>query len=166
MIQRRSNILCLFVFGVAFGFAPPAHAQGLGGYGATSSMAPYGMGGSGQIIPYGGSLRGFMPSRMSGGGTGLSFSSRNSSMIGTARSSFRLSSMSGEMSSSFGAMGRNFGSRALMSASPSSSGLGGGMNRAMDSVRESVTPPNFGYPFYQPPYLLGTSPVFAGMPSM
>ena len=53
-----------------------------------------------------------------------------------------------------------------MGASLSTSGLGGGMNRAMDTGRESVMPPNFGYPFYQPPSLLGPSSSFMGMSSM
>ena len=50
-----------------------AQGPGLGGYGTSSSMAPESMGGTGPIIPYGGSLSGFMPYRMSGGGSGLSF---------------------------------------------------------------------------------------------
>ena len=44
--------------------------------------------------------------------------------------------------------------------------LGSGMNRAMDTGRDSVMPPNFGYPFYQPPSLLGPSSAFMGMSSM
>ena len=53
---------------------PPARAQsvGLGGYGAMTAAASASMGG-GAIIPYGGSLSGFMPVRMGGGSMGLSF---------------------------------------------------------------------------------------------
>ena len=86
----------------------PVQGPGLGGYGASSSMAPAGMGASGPIIPYGGSLSGFMPSRMGGGGTGLSFSSRNSSMIGAGRGSFRLSAIGREMSMSSGGVRAEF----------------------------------------------------------
>ena len=55
----------------------PALAQGpgLGGYGASASMMSSGTGASGPIIPYGGSLSGFMPYRMPAAGNGLSFSS-------------------------------------------------------------------------------------------
>jgi hypothetical protein len=146
----------------------PACAQspGLGGYGAMSQMAPASMGTGGPVIPYGGGLSGFMPSRMGGGGTGLSFSSRNSSMLGAAQSSFRLSSLSNEMSMPSVRFGQRLGGRAGMGGSLSTSGLGGGMNRAMEMRRESVTPPNFGYPFYQPPSLFGPSSTFMGMSSM
>ena len=107
MIPRTGRWTCLLMFAGACAFAPrPALAQapGLGGYGASSSMTPAAWAASGPIIPYGGSLSGFMPSRMGGGGSGLSFSSRNSSMIGAARSSFRLSSITSEMSMPSGAL--------------------------------------------------------------
>jgi hypothetical protein len=156
-------VIAIFCFG-----PPPACAQGLalGGYGAMSPMAPTSMSTSGPIIPYGGSMSGFMPSRMGGGGTGLSFSFRNSSMIGPARSSLRLSTISREMSMPSGRSGQSFGARDGMGTSLSTYGLGGGINRAMDMGRVSVMPPNFGYPFYQPPSLLGPSSAFMGMSSM
>src|SRR5262249_24124796 len=114
-----------------------------------------------------GSLSGFMPSRMGGGGTGLSFSARNSSMIGSARSSFRLSSMSSEISMpSQGRFGQRFGGGDGMGASPSTTGLFGGMNRTIEAVRDGVMPPSLGYPFYQPAGLLGPSSPFMGMSSM
>jgi hypothetical protein len=169
MMRRRQLGPCLLMFAGACAFAPiPVLAQGpgLSGYGASSSMATAGTGASGPIIPYGGSMSGFMPSRMGGGGTGLSFSARNSSMIGAARSPFRLSTISREMSMSSGGLGRYVGDRAGIGKSLSSSGIGGGMNRAMDTRSESVMPPNFGYPFYQPPSLLGASTSFMGMPSI
>jgi hypothetical protein len=146
----------------------PACAQslGLGGYGAMTQMSPASMTASGPITPYSGSMSGFMPSRMGGGGTGLSFSSRNPSIAGALRSSFRLSSMNREMSMPSGRFGQSFGARDGIGTSLSTFGLGGGMNRVMDMGRESVMPPNFGYPFYQPPSLLGPSSAFMGMPSM
>jgi hypothetical protein len=53
-----------------------------------------------------------------------------------------------------------------MGTSLSTRGLGGAMNRAMDTPSEGVMPPNFGYPFYQPPSLFGPSTSFMGMSSM
>jgi hypothetical protein len=129
-------------------------------------MAPGGMSAGGPIIPYGGSMSGFMPSRMGGGGTGLSFSSRNSSMVGASRSAFRLSSMNREMAIPSGGFGQNIGGRTGIGASLSKYGFGSGMNRTMDTGRESVMPPSFGYPFYQPPSPLGPSSAFMGMSSM
>src|ERR1017187_10646569 len=89
---RESFVLVAVVWCVG---SQPAKAQslGLGGYGAMTYTAPAGMGAGGPIIPYGGSLSGFMPYRMGATGTGVSFRSRNSSAIGSARSSFRLSSI-------------------------------------------------------------------------
>ena len=72
-------------------------------------MAPAAMGGSGLIIPYGGNLSGFMPSRMGERGSGLSFSSRNSSMIGDPRSPFRLSPMNAGMPMSSLSFGKSRG---------------------------------------------------------
>ncbi len=156
-------ILALAGFG-AFG-PRPAQAQtpGLGGYGASSSMSQAAMGGSAPIIPYGGGLSGFMPYRMGGGGTGLSFPVRNSSTIGLGRSSFRLSSMSREMSMPRGLLGE--GIERGMRGSLRSPIFGRGMDRSMNAAGQSVMPPDFGYPFYQPS-LLGSSTAFTGMPSM
>jgi hypothetical protein len=141
-----------------------AQGQSLGGYGAASSMAQAGMGSAGPIIPYGGGLSGFMPYRMGERATGLSFSSRTSSMIGAGRSSFRLSAMSDGMSMSFSGSRQSLG-RGL-GGSLFSPGLGAGMSRSMDAGSQSVMPPNFGYPFYQPPSLLPLSPAGMGMSSM
>ena len=149
------------------GFQPAkAQSPGLGGYGAMTQTAPSSISTSGLVIPYGGSMSGFMPARMGGGGMGLSFTSRNSPMIGAPRSSFRLSAISRDMSMSPGGFGQKPGGRAGMGASLSTNGLGAGMNRAMDSGSNSVMPPNFGYPFYQPPTLLGPTSAFMGMSSM
>ena len=141
-----------------------AQAAGLGGFGASSSMAPAAMGGSGLIIPYGGNLSGFMPSRMGERGSGLSFSSRNSSMIGDPRSPFRLSPMNAGMPMSSLSFGKSRGYGA--GGSLFSPAMGGGAGRAMDSGRQGVMPPDFGYPFYQPPGLLPLSSATMGMPSM
>ncbi len=128
--------------------------------------SPASMGAGGTIIPYGGSLSGFMPYRMGGGGTGISFGARNSSVMGSARAPFRLSPISGGMSMSAAAFGQNAGNRGGSSGPLSTSGrmgLGGAMNRSMGSGATSVMPPSFGYPFYQPPSLLGSSVSFMGM---
>jgi hypothetical protein len=167
MVRRQGPLACVLMFAGAFGSGAlpvQAQAQSLGGYGGSSSMATSGMGSSGQIIPYGGSLSGFMPYRMGGGGSGTSFAARNSSALGLTRSSFRLSSMNREMSMPRAAFGESLGRRAGGALfSPAS---GGGMNRMMDTSRDSVMPPYFGYPFYQPPSLLGSSSAFMGMSSM
>ena len=144
-----------------------AQGLGLGGYGAMSGAAPAGMGATAPIIPYGGSLSGFMPYRMGGGG--LTFGTRNSSAIGSGRSSFRMSSLVGGMPMSTAAFGRgaNTPTAAIGSLrAPGLMDLGGGMSRSMSRDEKSVMPPSFGYPFYQPPSLLGTSTSFLGMSSM
>ncbi len=164
---------CLVFVVVAGCFGtPPADAQslGLGGYGGMTDTAPASMGSGGPIIPYGGSLGGFMPYRMGGGGAGISFGRRNSSATGSGRTSFRLSPIAGGMPmSATTAFGRNAGGGAGFNGPFFSSGglgLGGGMNRSMGLDKGSVMPPSFGYPFYQPPSLLGPSSPFMGMSSM
>ena len=151
---------------------PSAWAQGpgsrstLGGYGATQSNSMASMGGGSPIIPYAGNFGGFMPYRM-GGGSSLSFSSRGTSAMGSARTSFSLSPMTGGMTSMSGGMGQGFGAR---SRSLSSFGLQGGMGLG-DGMRQqmpgagsmSVMPPSFAYPFYQPPSLLTPSSLSEGM---
>jgi len=139
----------------------------LGGYGAASSGSFAGMGSSGPIIPYAGNFGGFMPYRM-GGGASLSLSTRGTSVMGSARSSFSLSPMSGGMSwRSAGMIGQGLGTGTR------SFGSGGGIG-SMEGMRPrtagggniSVMPPSFDYPFYQPPSLLGPFSTGAGMSSM
>ncbi len=166
VIQQQGLRACVLMFAAASFLGSPiarAQAPGLGGYGASSSMPQAAMGGSAPIIPYGGSLSGFMPYRMGGGGSGLSFPVRNSSTIGLGRSSFRLSSMSREMGMPRGPFGE--GIERGMSGSLLSPIFGRGMDRSMNGAGQSVMPPDFGYPFYQPS-LLGSSTAFTGMPSM
>jgi hypothetical protein len=150
--------------------ARSAGAQGLsisgslGGYGAASSGSLAAMSGSSSpIIPYAGSFGGFMPYRMGGGG-GLSFSSRNVSVMDSRRASFSLAPISGRMSSTTGGMRQG-----LITGAQSfrGMGLGSGMSR-QSSGRESmrVMPPSFGYPFYQPPSLVEPLSTGAGMSSM
>jgi hypothetical protein len=127
-------------------------------------MAPDRMGGSGPIIPYGGRLSGFMPYRMGDAASGLSFSSRNSSAIGTGRSSFRLSSMTAGIPMSPSAFGQSLGRREV--GSLFSTEIGGGMGRTMETGRAGVMPPNFGYPFYQPPSPLPVSSAAIGSSPM
>ena len=90
--------------------------------------------------------------------------------IRTLRSSFGLSSMSSAMPmSSSAASAKATGLAARLGTSVISSGfqrLSPGMSGSMSSQSESVMPPNFGYPFYQPPSLLSSSWSFMGMSSM
>jgi hypothetical protein len=156
--------------------ARAAEAQGmstpgsLGGYGAASSGSFAGMGGSGAIIPYAGNFGGFMPYRMGGGGS-LSLSTRGTAVMGSPRTSFSLSPMSSGMSSRSGGVmspGMATGIRSLGSFGMEG-GIGstGGMRpRIAGGGNTSVMPPSFGYPFYQPPSLLGPFSTGAGMPSM
>jgi hypothetical protein len=119
-----------------------------------------GMTGGGPIIPYAGNFGGFMPYRM-GGGSSLSFSSRGTSAIGSTRTSFSLSPMTGRMTSMPGGTGQSFGTGTRgfsFFGSQSGMGLGGGMRREMPGMGGmGVMPPSFGYPFYQPPSLLTPS---------
>ena len=160
----RAFIAVVLLVGVGMVAGPPsACAQGLstarslGGYGATTSNSMAGMGGP--IIPYAGNFGGFMPYRMGGGS--LSFSSRGTSSMGSARTSFTLTPMTGGMTSMSGAMGQGLGARPRTSSSFGSQGgigLGGGMRQEMPGAgRMSVMPPSFAYPFYQPPSLLTPS---------
>jgi hypothetical protein len=143
----------------------------LGGYGAMaggsgtlmsggSNVA--GMGGS-TVIPFGGRFGAGMPSGMGGGG-GLSFQPRPSSTMSGTRTSFTIGPMGGGMSE---VMGQGSGRRPLVLPNLGSSGvsgLGGGMRRQIPTARGmGVMPPNFGYPFRQPPSLLTPSFSSAGM---
>jgi hypothetical protein len=131
------------------------------------------MGMGGPVLPYAGRFGGFMPYRMGGGsGSSLSFQPRGDSGMITNRTSFRLSSMSGSMSFTGGmsSMSSGMGS-ALGSGSGALSGfgssggmgLGGGMSSMPGGRGLGVMPPSFGYPFRQPPSLLGPSSGGAGM---
>jgi hypothetical protein len=139
-----------------------AHAQSLG---AGSSLGGYGGSMSGRfdsaiemgtpVIPYAGKFAGFMPYRMGGGGTGsLSFRSRESAQLGSMRTSFSLSSMSGGMKMESGAALRPISSFGR----PGGTGLGGGMQPSMSGTLDmGVMPPSFAYPFRQPPSLVAPS---------
>ena len=151
--------------------APPAWAQNagsgssLGGYGATPSGSMASMGGDSPIIPYAGNFGGFMPYRMAGGSS-LSFSSRGTSAMGSARTSFSLSPMGRGMTSLPGGMGQGSGGgvRGFSSfGSPGGMAPGGMRQQGPGAGSMSVMPPSFGYPFYQPPSLLGPSSTGAGM---
>jgi hypothetical protein len=148
--------------------APGAYAQNtsssrsLGGYGATATVPMASMGSSSPVIPYAGSFGGFMPYRMaSGTSSPVSFSARGSSVLESTRTSFRLSPMSSGMGMGSGSgpgLLAPLGSRGAM-------GLGGGvMSQPMSGgSTSSVMPPNFGYPFYQPPSLISPVSPGAGM---
>lgn len=138
----------------------PGSPGSLGGYGAAPVYSNPGMGGGGSgsmVIPYGGMFEGFMPSRM-GGGNSLAFRSRSSAAMGSARTSFSLSPLSGGMGQNRGArMSSAFGARGGMR-------LGGGMGqRTTGPGGVGVMPPSFGYPFRQPPSLVPSATPGAGM---
>lgn len=140
------RLVLVGIFTLALG-ATSARAQGsLGGYGGSMSSFDSGMGSSGPIIPYAGHYGGFMPSRMSGSSS-LAFTSRGMSSVGSPRTSFRLSTMSGRMPSTGSGMSGGPGGGGGMGQMPKSSGMG-------------VMPPSFAYPFRQPPSLF--APLVSG----
>jgi hypothetical protein len=149
---------------------PPACAQGyggsgtLGGYGAAVSGSSLGMSDrTPLVIPYGGQFGGFMPSRMGGGST-LSFRSRPDAAMGSGRTTFSLSPLSGGMSSmNAGADRYRPGARATSRfGSRGATGLGG-MRRMPGPGSTSVMPPSIGYPFRQPPSVTSPSSSASGM---
>lgn len=138
----------------------PGSSGSLGGYGAAPVYSNPGMGGGGSgpmVIPYGGMFEGFMPSRMDGGSS-LAFRSRQSAAMGSARTSFTLSPLSG-------GMGQNRGTRmAPPFGAPGGMRVGSGMGqRSPGQGGMGVMPPSFGYPFRQPPSLVPSSTPGAGM---
>ena len=143
--------------------ASSASAQGpgpigsLGGYGRSMTDTGAGMGMSGPIIPYAGKFGGFMPYRMEGSAS-LSFQSRGASAMGSNRTSFSLSPMSGGMPSMSGGIGKGLGT-----GFQGSRGLDGGMQPMSGPRSMGVMPPSFGYPFRQPPSLLLPSSSGTGM---
>jgi hypothetical protein len=148
---------------------PGAHGQivstsrSLGGYGAASTSAMASMGSSSPMIPYAGSFGGFMPYRMSsGGGSGLSFSTRSSSVMDSSRTSFSLAPMSNGTGT--GLAPRTMSPRPFSSQGQRGFGGGGLMGQPMGGAgNSSVMPPNFGYPFYQPPSLVLPASSASGM---
>jgi hypothetical protein len=166
-LWRFSSLVLLA--GSAWGIGIP-QAQGqsigtsrsLGGYGASPSSPMASMGSSSLMIPYAGSFGGFMPYRMAAGvSSPLSFAPRGSSVLRSTRTSFRLSPMSS-------GMGMDSGLGSGLFAPLRSQGamrLGGGlMNQPMaGDSKTSVMPPNFGYPFYQPPSLFSPVSTTSGM---
>jgi hypothetical protein len=140
------------------GGSPGALAQragagmSLGGYGASSTAVLAARGSGGPMIPYAGTFGGFMPYRMGGAGSSsLSFSGRTGSEMPSSRTSVRLAPLSD-------GMGTGMAPRAGMSDRLASQGSTG-MKRMPTSSRDfmkgtdtrTVMPPDFGYPFYQPP---------------
>src|SRR4051794_16394403 len=129
---------------LAQGFGP---SGSLGGYGQSPGLTSSAM--NGGFIPYAGRFGGFMPYR-SGGGDTLSFQTRSSPPMSSARSSFSLSGAGG--------MGQDFGTRNRLSnpmGSPGGMRLGGGMGgRSRGAGGMGVMPPRIGYPFREPPSLV------------
>jgi hypothetical protein len=96
-----------------------------------------------------------MPGR-TGGGVTLGFRTRSNGAMGPGRSPFSFSSMPDSMETTRGSRTRS------MPALGGGMGLGS-MPRPLAPTRMSVMPPSFGYPFRQPPSLLGPSAAGAGM---
>ena len=169
-VDSRVSLLGALIIVGNMGFgASTAQAQGtgssgsLGGYGAIMSGASTSMGNAN--IPYAGAFSGFMPFRMGGGGN-LSFQTRGNSAMGSNRTSFSLmSTMSGGKGAGFGS-DSGFGSNSGSLSAGSGMGIGMGMSVGQGIGRSrspGVMPPSFGYPFRQPPSLLGSS---SGAPGM
>jgi hypothetical protein len=148
--------------------APGAHAQStssvrsLGGYGATATSSMASQGSNSPMIPYAGSFGGFMPYRMAGGASSpVSFSARGSSMLESGRTSLRLSPISRGMGMGVGPSNELFAPLGSAGAMRFGGGL---MNQPMGGdSKTSVMPPNFGYPFYQPPSLFAPVSPTSGM---
>ncbi len=142
----------------------------LGGYGANWNSSFGGMGAAGPIIPYTGHFAGFMPFRMGAAGSTLAFTPTNARALGSERVLFRLPSMESGLSSMSGGMGQGSGGRMRWPRSPAVPGLTDWRDQmglpASTRGGSRVAPPDFGYPFYQPGGLLGTSSLATGMPSM
>ena len=170
----QKTLACACAVGGCYFSTSLATAQGygavgsLGGYGAASSYISSSMSSGGSmVIPYGGMFEGFMPSRM-GGGAALAFRPRSTANMGSSRTSFSLSPMSGGgMSSMSGGMGRGLGSRIRSTATfaplGGGAGPGGGMGRMSGMGRPGVMPPRIGYPFREPPSLVSPSTTTTGM---
>ncbi len=127
-----------------------ASAQGLGGYGGTMSAPGVGT----MLIPYGGSSEGFLPNRMEMGAP-LQFQSRPSPMLSVGRKEFRLSSRPG----------LSLGRSRSMVGFDGGPVLLGGRGRPQSRAATGVMAPRMGYPFREPPSLVG--PPLGGMgPSM
>ena len=141
-----------------------AQGPGLGGYGASSSMAAAGMGASGPIIPYGGSLSGFHA--LSNGRRRHRANVLFPEFVDDRGGSKLVPPIVDESQHVDVVRSDRRWPRATTRGSLFSPRLGAGMNRSMDIGSESVMPPNFGYPFYQPPSLLSPSSAFMGMSSM
>jgi hypothetical protein len=123
------------------------------------------MGLGGTAIPYAGKFGGFMPYRMGGGST-LSFQPRGDSPLGSNRTTFSLSPMSGGMTTMSGGGGRGPGAGSSLFSTfgaDSLMGPGGGMPSTSGTRRMGVMPPSFGYPFRQPPSLGSPAPAGSGM---
>jgi hypothetical protein len=129
--------------------------RSLGGYGAMTAAGP-GMAMSGPAIPYAGRFGGFMPYRMGGSGS-LAFPARGNAPVGSGRTSFSLSPMSG-------GMGSGMGSRVFTSPGATGSiGSTGGMSSMSGMGSPGVMPPSFAYPFRQPPSLVPAATSAMGM---
>lgn len=121
----------------------------LGGYGGSAGALLDDMAMSTPALPYAGRFGGFMPARMGGGS--LSFQTRGASSLGSLRAPFTLAPRTSGMSSMSLAApaGMGAGMLAPSSLSGPSAMSPGLMSRPMPG--SGVMPPNFGYPFYQPP---------------
>ena len=141
----RAIALGLIMAAFLVGALPLARAQdsSLAGYGGSASMMERASPG----LPYSGSYGGFMPFRMrENERSGLGFLSRPSRLGNTSGRPFRLSDSGG------------------MRRKPLFSSFGNAMKTPSEGASMSVMPPNFGYPFRQPPSLADPGSASLGMP--
>jgi hypothetical protein len=144
----------------------------LGGYGAmtgtsaasmgggTSIVDPSGMGGNVVVPVARGSVPAMSPSMR---GAGLSFRSRSSAALYSARPSFTLDSMRRGMPGMAGGMSTRRPFELQSGTFTGGMGLGGGMRRGPASKGMGVMPPRIGSPFRQPPSLVTPAGPGAGM---
>jgi hypothetical protein len=139
----------------------------LGGFGA-SATGSMGTGGArNPSIPYAGSFGGFMPYSVADGSR-LAFTDRRTLAPGFSRMAFGFSMTSMSMSMRYADFAQPRGARSGvlgLSGFPGATGMAVGMGpESSSSTRMSVMPPNFGYPFYQPPDVRGAFSIGIGMP--
>lgn len=159
-LSRCPNGMAALAMGLGLATATPAASAqmsgapgpSLGGYGGREVGAMAGSVGEPMLIPYGGSFEGFLPGRMDGSPP-LSFRPRPSAPMAARRKDFRLSTTP-----------RMAGGRARSMESLGDRGdILGGLRRRPRSPGAGVMPPRIGYPFRQPPRLVGPSAGGIGM---
>ena len=153
---NRSSLTVFLTLAATLGLVTnSAFAQGggLGGYGGMAAGSGSMTNSGGTLAPFGGRFGAAMPSLMGGGGN-VTFRPRPSAVMSPSRTSFTIGPMAGNPSLGVGR--RGFVLRDL--------GPVVGARRPMSRAdRLGVMPPNFGYPFVQPPSLVPAVSMGSGM---